>query len=110
MSNADETQDVTAWKEMDSTINVAGVELPCFITAEIECTLMVWHPQNMQGRMEDAIEGDKEVTLDSVVCDVTIYANSETDVEFITIQTTDTSFYEDNFGELEVDDVLDYAE
>lgn len=106
---SDETKTINVWKEMDSTVEVGGVKLPCFISAEIVCILEIWSPQNMDGQMEDAVEGDKQVTLDSVLNEVVIYASKEETNSFITIQSTDKSFFEEHFGELEVDDVLDYA-
>ena len=101
--SADSIERVDFCKNTSSTITIGGVDLPCFIEADVTATLKTWEPQNMGGRREDAVPGEQEATLHSVEMEVTV-ANKD-DTQFVTFKSTDTTFYEEFFGEVDVTDL-----
>jgi len=101
--SADSVEQVDICRNKDTIIRIGGVDLPCFIEADITATLKTWQPQNMSGRMEDAVSGEQEVTLDSVELEITI--GNKNDTQFVTFKSTDTAFYEEHFGDLDPTDL-----
>ena len=100
-------QDVILHREKDSKITVAGVELHCTIFAEVECILSITEAQFMSGQMEMAEEGTQEVTIDSVCCYINIYAKDEDKGIVLELENNDVSFFEEHFGDLDPQDVMD---
>ena len=69
----DKTKNQTIAKNTDGTMELFGCEAHFHIDVEIDVTVNIWHPQGVGGRMEDAVEGDKEVVVNSVDMFITIY-------------------------------------
>jgi len=98
----DNIQKQTICKSTEGTMEICGVQIPLFIEAEIEITLNEWYAQGVGGRMEDAVEGDVEIEVDSVSMEVTLFPHEKTN-QSITFESTCMKTFDEYF-EVEVDD------
>lgn len=82
-------------------IAIGGTELGAYIEGTINFTFQREQEGGIGDRMENAVRGSEEVTIDSV--DLTVTLN-----DTLTFKTTSIDFYEEHFGELECEDVVGY--
>ena len=86
-----------------TTVELFGMPgIPASIQGTIDFTFTREQNGGIGDRMENAIRGSEEVTIDSV--DLTVTLN-----DTLTFKTTSIDFYEEHFGELEVEDVVGYV-
>jgi len=97
--SADISVKVKFSKSVSTNIVIGGVKLDCSIEADVIATVETWYAHNMGGRMEDAVQGEQEVTLDSVEMEVCLENK-------VTFTSTDRDFFEAHFGEIDCDDVV----
>ena len=90
--------DVIEWevvhKTLDTDYEIGGVKIPMHIECEASVQVETWLVQN-SGAMEDAVEGDVQVTVESVEMDVCLYTVE--DENFIQFFTNSMSFFENYF-------------
>ena len=87
-----------------TTITIADVKVGACIEAVVHFTFL----REQDDRMENAIRGSEEVTIDSVYLTVTLYVPGA-NAPYIQFVSTSIDFYEEHFGELEVEDVVGYV-
>jgi hypothetical protein len=91
-------------------IIIGGTKLMAHIEGTIEFTFMREVEGGIGDRMEDATPGSQEVLLDTVDLDVYLSVLSPIDVfDEIHFKSTSLDFYEEHFGELELEDVIGYV-
>ena len=91
-----------------TTITIADVKVGACIEAVVHFTFLLEQDGGIGDRMENAIRGSEEVTIDSVDLTITLYVPGA-NAPHIQFVSTSIDFYEEHFGELEVEDVVGYV-
>ena len=97
----DTTEEASVYKVIETNYEIGGAKIPMVIECDAHVTVETWFPKT-SGAMEDAVEGDTLITVDSVDMDVCLYTCEES---FITFTTNSMSFF-NKFCDIDSGDLL----